>query len=415
MKTGKFVSLLLAGALALLPGLNVYAVTDQDIADAQMQKQAAEANLIEAQNRIYDLEGKKYELENYLAELDAKYTELTNLISELSIQAAEKEDELKEIHKDLKKARKAADKQYEAMKLRIVYMYEKGDTSTLELLLSSGSFAEFLNRAENISQISSYDREMLKKYEQLRAKIAEQEEKAETEKQEIETLMAERSAKKQEVQELAAQTNDNIVSYVNQISATQDEAYALMEEVNNADNYVVYLMQQQAAEEEAARIAAEEEAARIAAEEAAREAEEAKRAEEAYEEESYEEPSYEEPSYEQPSYEEPSYEEPTESQPVQTETSSGQGTYLGNFKLTAYWNCAQCCGTAGNLTASGTVPTAGRTVAMAGVPFGTKLLINGNVYTVEDLGTAYGHVDIFFNNHSDALSFGLQYADVYQM
>ncbi len=49
-------------------------------------------------------------------------------------------------------------------------------------------------------------------------------------------------------------------------------------------------------------------------------------------------------------------------------SSSGQGKYLGNFTLTAYCNCAQCCGTAGNLTASGTVPTAGRTVAMAGVP-----------------------------------------------
>lgn len=83
--------------------------------------------------------------------------------------------------------------------------------------------------------------------------------------------------------------------------------------------------------------------------------------------------------------------------------------------MTAYCNCAQCCGTAGNLTASGTVPSAGRTVAMAGVPFGTQLLINGNVYTVEDLGTPYGHVDIYFNSHSEALSFGLQYADVYQL
>ena len=57
----------------------------------------------------------------------------------------------------------------------------------------------------------------------------------------------------------------------------------------------------------------------------------------------------------------------------------------------------------------------GRTVAMAGVPFGTKLLINGNVYTVEDLGTPYGHVDIYCSSHSEALSFGLQYADVYQL
>ena len=96
-------------------------------------------------------------------------------------------------------------------------------------------------------------------------------------------------------------------------------------------------------------------------------------------------------------------------------SSSSQGTYLGNFKLTGYCNCAQCCGTAGNATASGVMPTAGHTVAMAGVPFGTKLLINGTVYTVEDLGTPYGHVDIYCSSHSEALSFGLQYADVYQL
>ena len=95
--------------------------------------------------------------------------------------------------------------------------------------------------------------------------------------------------------------------------------------------------------------------------------------------------------------------------------SSSQGKYLGNFMLTGYCNCAQCCGTAGNATASGAMPTAGHTVAMAGVPFGTQLLINGTVYTVEDLGTPYGHVDIYCGSHSEALSFGLQYADVYQL
>ena len=95
--------------------------------------------------------------------------------------------------------------------------------------------------------------------------------------------------------------------------------------------------------------------------------------------------------------------------------SSSSGTYLGNFTLTAYCNCEICCGTAGNPTASGVYPTAGHTVAMGGVPFGTQLLINGTVYTVEDRGTPYGHVDIFFNSHSEALAFGLQSADVYQL
>ena len=95
--------------------------------------------------------------------------------------------------------------------------------------------------------------------------------------------------------------------------------------------------------------------------------------------------------------------------------STSSGTYLGNFTLTAYCNCEICCGTAGNPTASGVYPTAGHTVAMGGVPFGTQLSINGTVYTVEDRGTPYGHVDIFFNNHSEALAFGLQSADVYQL
>ena len=92
------------------------------------------------------------------------------------------------------------------------------------------------------------------------------------------------------------------------------------------------------------------------------------------------------------------------------------GEYLGNFKLTAYGNCSTCCGKwAGGATASGKMPSAGRTVAMGGVPFGTKLLINGYVYTVEDRGTPYGHVDIYFNSHSEANAFGLKYADVYRV
>lgn len=90
------------------------------------------------------------------------------------------------------------------------------------------------------------------------------------------------------------------------------------------------------------------------------------------------------------------------------------GELLGNFKLTAYCNCAICCGQwADGATASGTAATQGRTVAMAGLPFGTRLIIGGKIYVVEDRGTPYGHVDIYLNSHEEALQFGLQYGDVY--
>ncbi|AXF52305.1 MAG: 3D containing protein [Caudoviricetes sp.] len=92
-----------------------------------------------------------------------------------------------------------------------------------------------------------------------------------------------------------------------------------------------------------------------------------------------------------------------------------KGEYLGNYGLTAYCSCASCCGSwGGTTTASGTTPTAGRTVACNTLPFGTKLLINGHVYTVEDTGGMAGNViDIYMDSHDAALTFGRQQSDVY--
>lgn len=417
----KIISLLLAG-LFVLSNITVTYATEGEIADMQAQKQQAEAGLAQAQADISAMEGKKQELEDYLSDLNAQYEELTNVISDLSVQAGEKENQLKDIQKKLKKAQKASDKQYEDMKLRIQYMYENGGTTALQALLSSKDLAEFLNTAESVSKISQYDRTMLNKYEKLQETIKEQKTAALEEKTAIDSLLAERSAKQQEVQELAASTSDNISSYIAQISASQEEAAALTAQINSADNSIAQLIQQAEAEK-AAQERAEAEAA--AAEEASGEEDttEEDAAEDTadYEEDTTEENYESQDSGEDTSDTEESSEktedssDASENQSSSESTNSGQGKYLGNFTLTAYCNCAQCCGTAGNLTASGTVPTAGRTVAMAGVPFGTQLLINGNVYTVEDLGTPYGHVDIFFDNHSDALSFGLQSAEVYQL
>ena len=433
----KVFSLLLAAMLTFSMGTTAYA-TEDAIADMQAQKQEAEAGLAQAQANIDSLESKKQELENYLSDLNTQYEDLTNAISELSIQAGEKENELNQLHTELKKAKKALNKQYDDMKLRIQYMYENGGTSALTTLLSSKDLSEFLNNAENVAKISQYDRNMLEKCYNLQNTIKDQETTAKEEKASIDELLAERASKQQEVQELAASTSDNISSYVSQISASQEEAAALTAEINNADNSIDRLVQQ-AEEEKAAREVAQAQAEAEAAA-AQEQSEEENSDSEDYEEDSYDteesgdtyseeessEDTVSEDSYSEDS--DSSYEESTDSSEDTSDSSasddsqsssesadSSQGKYLGNFTLTAYCNCAQCCGTAGNLTASGTVPTAGRTVAMAGVPFGTQLLINGNVYTVEDLGTPYGHVDIFFNNHSDALSFGLQSAEVYQL
>lgn len=417
MRFKKIFAMLLTGIMTVsMPGAVFAASTEEQIADVQAQKEAAQAELAQQQSDMASLESKKQELESYLEELNAQYTDLTNSVSELGIQAAEKEEELKTLNTQLEEAKTTADKQYQDMKKRIVYMYENGSASMLELLLSSEDLAQFLNRAENIAQISQYDRNMLAKYKALQADIKTQEEQAEEEAQNINELLAEKSAKQQEVQALTASTNENIQSYIYQISASQDEISALNTQISNADSSIYSLLQAAEAEKAAqeAQVAQEAEAAAQSPSDGGNYG-----TEESYDDYSESESDSNQDADDSSAYDD-SYTESSDSSKSSDSSSEGsssssQGTYLGTFTLTAYCNCAQCCGTAGNLTASGTVPTAGRTVAMAGVPFGTQLLINGNVYTVEDLGTPYGHVDIYFNSHSEALAFGLQSAEVYRL
>ena len=85
------------------------------------------------------------------------------------------------------------------------------------------------------------------------------------------------------------------------------------------------------------------------------------------------------------------------------------------FKITAYCPCSKCCGKQTGITASGTRATAGRTIAASSqYSFGTKLLINGKVYTVEDRGGAIkgNKIDIYMNTHSEALAWGVKYLPV---
>ena len=411
MKSKKVLSLLLACAVTVSMGTTVFASTEDQIAAAQAQKQEAQAGLAQAQANISGLESKKQELESYLTELNSQYNELTDSISQLSIEAAEKEEELKNVKAQLEVAKQNAQDQYEAMKIRIQYMYEHGGRTMLEMLLSSDNLSDFMNQANNVATISTYDRNMLKKYEETQEVIKTQETQVEEESASIGNLLTEKSSKQQEVQNLVASTSDNINSYVNQISASQEEASALMAEAEQEKAAEAAAAEAAAAQDENTDEETDEETDVVDESGYASEAQDTSSGSEdtTYTEDTS---STDSSDYSEDTSSDSATAEETSSSSSDTSSSetssSSQGTYLGNFKLTGYCNCAQCCGTAGNATASGTTPVAGRTVA-------TKLLINGNVYTVEDLGTPYGHVDIYCSSHSEALSFGLQYADVYQL
>ena len=88
--------------------------------------------------------------------------------------------------------------------------------------------------------------------------------------------------------------------------------------------------------------------------------------------------------------------------------------YYGECRITFYDDCEECCGVAGNTTASGVYPASNHTVATGeDLPFCTELLIDGQVYVVEDRGVNPYCVDVFVDEHETAVALGMYYTDVY--
>lgn len=104
--------------------------------------------------------------------------------------------------------------------------------------------------------------------------------------------------------------------------------------------------------------------------------------------------------------------------PVYADPSMNGYECLGTYLTTGYCPCAICCGKTNGVTASGSVAKANHTVAAdTGVlPFGTQIVINGKVYTVEDRGGAIrgNRIDIYFTNHQEALNYGKRYVKIYR-
>lgn len=94
---------------------------------------------------------------------------------------------------------------------------------------------------------------------------------------------------------------------------------------------------------------------------------------------------------------------------------SGTSGKSGVYKVTAYCACMQCCGKTNGITASGAKATANHTIAAPRTfAFGTKVVINGTTYVVEDRGGAIqgNRIDIYMNSHAEALRWGVRYVAV---
>lgn len=137
---------------------------EAEINKAKEEKKALQSGLTNVKEIKKQLEQSKADLANYVEELDANLVEIQAKIDDLKTQISQKEEEIVQKTGELEEAVSVQQTQYEAMKTRIKFMYEKGDSLSMELLFSSESFGEMLNKAEYIEMLSAYDRKMLDEY-----------------------------------------------------------------------------------------------------------------------------------------------------------------------------------------------------------------------------------------------------------
>lgn len=256
----KIISLLLCMAVVFgLPDTS-YAISYSDItSDAIREKEnqilEAEQKKEELENNLSNLEEMKEELENsrddlkkYVEELDIKLAEIEAKIEELNVLITLKEAEVAEAENDLAEAIETETAQYEAMKLRIQFMYEQGESNYFAMLLSAENFSDMLNKADYIEQLSAYDRQKLDEYAATTEYVRICKAELEAQKSLLDEAKAVQVTEQQTVEGLITEKQETLTAYETDI-ANKEAAIAEYEEQLALENEIISALEAQVLEE----------------------------------------------------------------------------------------------------------------------------------------------------------------------
>lgn len=193
------------------------------------------ATIESAKKKAEQLEREKAKAQKEQSSLSAQLNKIIEDLKKAQSDVEAKEKEIAETEDELTAARIKENEQYEAMKIRIKYMYENGDSDMIAVLLSAENMADFLNKAEYVEQISIYDREMLVEFQRVVKEIEEKEAKLKKEKEELLTLQDNLSKKQKEVESLLATKNAQISDLESQIGENAKVLNALIEAAKEAE------------------------------------------------------------------------------------------------------------------------------------------------------------------------------------
>ena len=194
----------------------------------------------EAQKKADELQSQKNAAQ---AEKDTLAANLNSIIEKMNKTQEElsaKETEISTAEDELVQAKVDEENQYNSMKKRIKFMYEGGNTQFIEILMSSSNIGDLLNKAEYVSKLSSYDRDMLSAFQDTVKSVEEKETKLKDEYEKLNTLQSSLVSQQTEAQNLISSKEAQIAEIQDQITdnanlladlkAKAEEAKRLQEE-----------------------------------------------------------------------------------------------------------------------------------------------------------------------------------------
>ncbi|MDE5824950.1 MAG: C40 family peptidase [Lachnospiraceae bacterium] len=251
-------------------GIDQVQATKKD--DLKQQNREDQEKLDNIDDQVNELEDEQEGIDAEIQTLSEEIAELMASISLLEEEIEAKKAQIEQAKIDLAEAQDVEKAQYEAMKVRVKAMYESGETSFLDILFSSSSMQDMLNKADYVEKIHEYDRKMLTNYKIARQNVENLKENLEIEESELEAAQEGLEEEMDSVEEARAELEAISADYAVQISKARQQAEIYKSQIKSRNAQI----KQIEAEEERKR-KEEEERKRKEEEERRRKEEEAKK------------------------------------------------------------------------------------------------------------------------------------------
>ncbi|MCI9065538.1 MAG: hypothetical protein HFI53_06660 [Lachnospiraceae bacterium] len=194
------------------------------ISDLKEDVKKNQSQLKNAQQKISDAQDAQEGVEEEIDEMDQELVSLLTDIDLIEDAIEEKEEEIAQTQVDLEAAVAEKDEQYESMKIRIQFMYEKSDSSYLHIFFGSGNMGDMVNRANYVEELYDYDRKLLAEYEDTVHRVEELQDRLEEDKSELETSRTELQEGQAYLEEMLAQKRTEYENYSVMLTKAKQEA-----------------------------------------------------------------------------------------------------------------------------------------------------------------------------------------------